>query len=125
MLELVTGPECPKCGCCQGETLRTSVESVYERRPGSTSMVLVGEVTRLNRRCEHCGARFQAEAELTNGQHPGATVVPFPQLRCPHCGSTDNKITTSPKRRADSGTKWRHHKCNQCQRNFTSQEKSH
>lgn len=123
MLAKVTGPECPQCGCQHGETLRTSVESTYERQPGSTQLVLVGETTRLYRQCEHCAARFSASAELTNGQHPGATVVPFPLLRCPHCGSTDNYVTTSP-RRKPSGTKFRHHKCGQCSRNFTSQEKS-
>lgn len=72
LLERINGPECPTCGCRDGETLRAHGALWGEQRP--------------RRRCNHCGRTFTA----------GLAYRPAKQPHCPECGSPNTKITSSP-----------------------------
>lgn len=114
MLSRVDGPECPRCGCQQGETL-ASWERVHHERQGGQFVETYRE-TVLRRQCAHCGKVFAAVARPTNGQHPRAPIVPFFKVLCPVCGSDDNLVTHT------RAAGLRYHKCNACDATFKSRE---
>ena len=120
MLEKCDGPACPRCGC------QDTAPHYARNRWGG------GSVAR--RRCRHCACVFvdgprwdqrlqdaqgtpqppQEEAPPAEPQRANGAVVYRP-VRCPKCGSTDVKITSTRR-------PVRHHKCRVCEERFKSVE---
>jgi transcriptional regulator NrdR family protein len=123
--ERVTGPECPKCGCEDGDG-----EPPDDRN---------GAVPKKYRRtCNFCGWRFwvaiaiqvpraiepERETMPETMPAPAPYRVVYERLRCPspECGSTEIRTTSSPKPEAGASLRIRYHKCRSCERLFSSYE---
>jgi transcriptional regulator NrdR family protein len=126
VLERATGPECPRCGCQDTETVRG------RSRWGGPNLERL--------RCKHCLYEWRekkwAKAEPDNGEveapsngdgeheerEPGAVI--YHVLRCPACDSRKTKITSSPKQADPTVPRIRYHECKDCQNTFKSVEKT-
>lgn len=112
-LDRCDGPACPHCGCQDTEIDRR------RRRWGAAS-------TRY--RCRNCGTtwhptRWTAESAEPataepngNGEVSAGGAVIYRPVRCPECGSTDTKVTSTRR-------PVRHHKCRACGAAFKSVER--
>ncbi|MFH1268668.1 MAG: hypothetical protein ABIK89_23325 [Planctomycetota bacterium] len=103
-LDKVNGPECPACGCEDGEVLELSTWFGQPRE---------------RRRCNHCGriwlANVEPPAEIPQPEDVDRPVV-YQLTACPHCGSTRTHVTSTRR-------PIRHHKCLACGWTFKSCEK--
>lgn len=117
LLDRITGPECPDCGC-EDSTLLKSRRGWDDR-------------VRQRRQCANrrCGRVWLAAVE----DHPDddslasvikeaiTKVVDFIKTRCPYCDSTNTTVyCTRPKVR---GIRERHHRCAACKKTFKSLER--
>lgn len=117
----VDGPPCPRCGCQDGELLRSDEKRIFIKQPGG-QLELERIETQMQLACKHCDRVFRAVASEYAGDVPGKPVS-FERLRCPHCGSPRTKVTSSPATNPKTGIKRRSHRCDFCARPFTSREK--
>ncbi len=92
---------CPLCGCpdCEQKRNKLRGQVVFE--------------------CDACDYQFTLDMVAAEIPPDKSDVVPFQKTRCPHCKTTDNKITDTIK-----GTKplRRYHYCFTCKVRFTSEE---
>lgn len=111
-LNLVTGPECPECGCADSEVLSS--------RPAVSGREEEMQLWTIERRqCRHCGCQFgnraarEAEAETERGpvMHAPAT--------CPKCRSRRVPVRST---QTMDGLVRRYHKCKDCGLKFKSIE---
>lgn len=105
MLQKVEGPECPGCGCQQSELVGTSTRKLLQGQQ------VISRETVERRQCAFCDRRFY----VTTAERP-ANVVFVAAVRCPHCQSTDTKVTST------RGNE-RFHRCHTCQQPFKSIER--
>jgi len=92
MLEKVSGPECPDCGC--------QASRVFAARLSRSGSVERGTVSwwRVERReCDHCGAEFTVRIETARpagepDRSGNGGPVPFACVRCPLCDSRDTPV---------------------------------
>ena len=123
-LPLCDGPPCPRCGCNDVEILKRPDPAVKE------SWWPQGRA-----RCRFCGLTYffrqlpaappnEAIADdpatpAPNGHDPADSPVRYPVRGCPHCGSPDTVVASSP--RAQAGVpRVRRHRCRNCQAAFKS-----
>lgn len=101
MLERVTGPECPTCGCSDSELL---TKASWWGQPSE------------RRRCAHCGKVFTATAagDAEDGR-AGFAGVTYHVVRCPACRSDETRVTSTRR-------PLRYHKCDRCGHSFKSTE---
>lgn len=135
-LDRCAGPECPRCGCQQAEILQEPDPELGTKNWWGTGLA----------RCQHCGMAFhfkpidapripspdQSRVDpprchpLTpSPQHPSTPPagagVRYAATTCPNCGSTQTRVTSSP--RPVGQTKIRRHQCRECGEKFKSFEK--
>ena len=122
MMIATQGPECPECGCGDGQDLGAAT------RWGKP---------RTKRQCGYCGHVWYArsadppppdEASPAGTSSPepaiaAAGVVYPPKLACPKCGSANVKCTSSPTASERSTARVRYHVCIDCAHRFKSVER--
>ena len=102
VVQRVTGPACPGCGCCDSKVIRT------ETRWGKGSA---------RHRCAHCSSTWSVTVTDADTQDNGTQrAVIYHVLRCPKCDGTRCPVTHTDR-------PIRHHKCEDCGHPFQSVER--
>lgn len=98
MLERMTGPACPVCGCCDTTVAKRRGRGFASPDPDAWPDAATSRLA-----CVNCGNQFVAP--------PPTDPQPLAVQRCPHCNHARTKITSTRGR-------MRYHKCEGCELPF-------